>query len=80
VGGYDDEAEAGVVGRIRAAEVRDRALTGEDHQAGDGRIRAEVPDASRVARPRLTALRQAVGWREVLGPPVALGPPSEVDF
>jgi hypothetical protein len=77
---YDDEAEAVVVRRIRAAEVRDRALNREDHQAFDRRIRAEVPDATRVARPRLTALRQAIVWREILGPPVALRPPSEVDF
>ena len=73
---FDDEAEAIVQRRIRAAAERDRSLTKVDHQEFDSRIRA-VPDATRVARPKLDAIRKAIVWREILGPPVSLREPSD---
>jgi hypothetical protein len=68
---HDDEAEAIVQRRIRAAQERDRSLSKVDHAAFDSRFRA-VPDATRVAKPKNASLRQAIIWREILGPPVAL--------
>lgn len=73
---FDDEAEAIVQRRIRSAQERDRPLSKVDHRAFDSRVRA-VADATRVARPRLDALRKAIIWREILGPPVALRNPSD---
>jgi hypothetical protein len=72
---FDDEAEQIVQRRIRAAQERDRALSKADHQVFDAGIRA-VPDATRVARPKLESLRQAIVWREILGPPVSLRKPD----
>ena len=75
---FDDEAEAIVQRRIRAAAERDRALSKVDHQAFDSKVRA-VPDATRVARPGLDAIRKAIVWREILGPPVSLRRPSDAE-
>jgi len=66
----DDEAELIVQRRIREAEARNRSLTRADHQAFDTRIRAEprvvaTPDTRR-------SLREAIIWREILGPPKGL--------
>lgn len=68
---FDDEAEAVVQRRIRAAEARDRALNREDHQKFDREIRV-VPDNTRGARPNRPSIRQAIIWREILGPPLGL--------
>jgi hypothetical protein len=68
---FDDDAEALVQRRIAAAQARDRSLNREDHRKFDSRIRA-VPDHTRVARPKPPTLRQAIVWREILGPPVGL--------
>ena len=76
---FDDEAEAIVQRRIKAAQDRDRSLSRQDHAAFDQKIRA-VPDATRVTRPKLASLRQAIVWREILGPPISLRKPSDPEF
>jgi hypothetical protein len=68
---YDDRAEAASRARIEAARLRDEALNDADHAAFDRRIRAGGAAANRKA-PRRIALRDAVVWREILGPPVSL--------
>ena len=68
---YDDRAEAASRARIEAARLRDEALNEADHAAFDRRIRAGGAAANRKA-PRRIALRDAVVWREILGPPVSL--------
>lgn len=78
---HDDQAEALVQRRIAAAETRAGALTKADHIRFDQRIRTEpartTPAQRRVAAPvepgaPLTgnALRNAMIWSEILGPPV----------
>lgn len=74
LGGDQDALQAG---RVAYAESRNRALTGADHQRFDARIRAPqapVPSVEADAPPdaRLLRLRQAIIWREVLGPPIAM--------
>lgn len=66
-------AEALLAGRVRAAEARLTGRTRADHREFDERIR-RPPAAAAVPGPLLRAmsLRQAVMWREVLGPPRAL--------
>lgn len=56
--------------RLAAAEARTRGRSLVDHRRFDERIRRPAPMPA-PKRPR-PALRQAVIWREVLGPPVAL--------
>jgi hypothetical protein len=75
---FDDEAEAIAQRRIRSAAERDRTLSRADHKAFDSRIRA-VPDKTAVAKPEQISLRQAIIWREILGPPVALRDPNQPD-
>ncbi len=69
----DSGAEALVQRRIQAAAARNRALTDADHAEFDLRVKREAvkPPALRtlVARDRL---RNAMVWREILGPPLAL--------
>lgn len=74
LGGDQDALQAG---RVAYAENRSRALTVGDHQRFDARIRAPqapVPSVEADAPPddRLLRLRQAIIWREVLGPPIAM--------
>jgi hypothetical protein len=74
LGGDQDALQAG---RVAYAENRNRALTAADHQRFDARIRAPqapVPSVEADAPPdaRLLRLRQAIIWREVLGPPIAM--------
>jgi len=69
---FDDEAEAVVQRRIRAAQSRDKPLGREDHKVFDAKIRAVVADNTRVSRPSIASLKQAMVWREILGPPVSL--------
>jgi len=67
----DTEAEATVQRRIEAARARDRALGKADHRAFDAKIRQEVADHTAVRRYTPAQLRDAVVWREILGPPVS---------
>jgi hypothetical protein len=73
---HDDEAAALVQRRVAAAEERNRPLTLADHRAFDARIRQAPAKASSRARvaSRFSAeqIRQAIIWREILGPPIAL--------
>lgn len=71
----DDDAEAIVKRRIEAAEARNREWQESDHASFDRKIREAAP-APAMAKPR-ASLRQAMIWREVLGPPVALRPDDE---
>ena len=77
---HDDEAEAIVQRRILAAQERDRSLSRADHLAFDKKIRAVKPDNTRVAKPRPPSLRQAIVWREILGPPVSLRDRADSDL
>jgi hypothetical protein len=67
----DTEAEAIVQRRIEAARTRDRPLNKADHRAFDARIRPEDVDHTAVRRYTPAQLRDAVVWREILGPPVS---------
>lgn len=69
---YDEEAEQIIAGRRAAADARSGPQAAVDHAAFDQRIRQEPADktATRAADPR--RLREAVVWREILGPPVSL--------
>jgi hypothetical protein len=67
----DSEVEAIVQRRIEAARGRDRALGKADHKAFDAKVRREVADHTAVRRYTPAQLRDAVVWREILGPPVS---------
>ena len=67
----DTDAEAIVQRRIEAARARDHALGKADHKAFDARIRQEPADHTGVRRYTPAQLRDAVVWREILGPPVS---------
>jgi hypothetical protein len=68
----DDDAEQIEVRRIQAAAARDATRTKADHAEFDKKIRQEPAD--HTATPAYTArqLRDAVVWREILGPPTSL--------
>ena len=68
----DDEAGEIEVRRVQAAADRDAPRVRGDHVAFDQRIRQEP--AEHTASPGYTAqqLRDAIVWREILGPPVGL--------
>jgi hypothetical protein len=67
----DEVGAAAAARRIQEAEARNRPLAAADHRAFDERIRAgEVQDAG-APRFEKARLRQAVIWREILGPPKA---------
>jgi hypothetical protein len=70
---YDQDAGAEelVRRRIAAAERRSGALTKADHKAFDTRIRQEPADHTAVRRYTPAQLRDAIVWREILGPPVS---------
>ncbi len=68
----DDEAERIVARRMAAAEAQGRPLTKADHRAFDERIRQEVADKTATRGYTARQLRDAVVWREILGPPVSL--------
>lgn len=74
----DEGAGALVARRIANAEARSGPLTRADHRRFDQEIRAQPADATAVRVPTPAELRQAVVWRELLGPPLALrdDPPS----
>jgi len=62
--------------RVQYAEVRTQALTKADHTRFDTRIRetskVAIVDPGAPASERIKRLRQAIIWREVLGPPVSM--------
>ncbi|MCL4865879.1 MAG: hypothetical protein KJZ47_08300 [Gemmatimonadales bacterium] len=62
--------------RMKYADVRSKALTKADHDRFDARIRQPQVVAAVAESPpptaRMARLRQAIIWREVLGPPVAM--------
>jgi hypothetical protein len=68
----DDQAAEFETRRIQAAAARDHARTKVDHAAFDQRIRQEP--AEHTATPAYTTkqLRDAIVWREILGPPVSM--------
>jgi hypothetical protein len=68
----DDEAEAVEARRVAAAAARGGSLTRADHLAFDQRIRAEPADHTAVRGYTVQQLRDAVVWREILGPPKSL--------
>jgi hypothetical protein len=68
----DDEAERVVARRIAAAEAQRQPLTKAEHQAFDARIRQEPADKTATRGYTARQLRDAVVWREILGPPVSL--------
>lgn len=68
----DDEAEQIVARRMAAAEAQGRPLTKADHRAFDERIRQEAADKTATKGYTARQLRDAVVWREILGPPVSL--------
>jgi hypothetical protein len=68
----DDEAERIVARRTAAAEAQGKPLTKADHRAFDERIRQEAADKTATKGYTARQLRDAVVWREILGPPVSL--------
>jgi hypothetical protein len=73
----DDEAEAIVARRIAAAEANARPLGAADHMTFDARIRQQPADATAVKTYSMRRIRDAIVWREILGPPVSLKDPAE---
>lgn len=73
---YDDGAHEIVRQRRADAESRNRAWRPADHTAFDARIRAVQPppvpviDAAFTARLSTSQLRNAIVWKEILGPPL----------
>jgi hypothetical protein len=68
----DDEAEQIAARRIAAAEARSGPLTKADHFTFDQRIRQEPADHTGTTGFTAAKLRQAVVWKEILGPPLGL--------
>jgi hypothetical protein len=68
----DDQAEQIETQRIAAAAARDAPRSKSDHAEFDQRIRQEPADhtATRAYTPQ--QLRDAMVWREILGPPVSM--------
>jgi hypothetical protein len=72
----DEEIERVEAARIAAAEARSGALTAKDHRAFDARLKPQPADATAVRPPSPERLREAIVWREILGPPVSLRDPD----
>lgn len=68
----DQDAEQLVQQRIAAAASRDAAHSRADHLQFDQRIRQEPADQTSTPAYTARQLRDAVVWREILGPPVSL--------
>jgi hypothetical protein len=68
----DDEAEQIIQRRLAAAEGHLTPLSAADHQVFDQRIRQEPADKTATRAYTTKQLRNAVVWREILGPPVSL--------
>ena len=73
----DDEAERVVQQRLAAAEANLQPLSDADHQVFDQRIRQESADQTAARAYTARQLREAIVWREILGPPVSLRGESE---
>jgi hypothetical protein len=69
---HDDSAEAVVQRRIDAVEARNREHREVDHQAFHARIRVGEAAPGAAQRHTPSKLREAVIWREILGPPKGL--------
>ncbi|HEX2250237.1 MAG TPA: hypothetical protein VHH32_07795 [Gemmatimonadales bacterium] len=67
----DDEAASFEARRIAAAAARDHARTKADHAEFDERIRQEPADHTATRGFTPEQLRNAIIWREILGPPVS---------
>ena len=71
----DDDAEAIVQARIRAAEMRNRPHLEVDHRSFHERVMQQAakatPPGGEAARKGRERLRAAIVWREILGPPKA---------
>lgn len=68
----DDEAEATIQRRLAHSAARDHAHRSTDHKAFDKRIREPAPVEKTERRYPAAAMRDALVWREILGPPKAL--------
>jgi hypothetical protein len=68
----DDEAERVVARRLAAAAANLKPLSAADHQVFDQRIRQEPADQTATRAYTARQLREAIVWREILGPPVSL--------
>jgi hypothetical protein len=68
----DDEAERVVARRMAAAEENAAPRTRAERAALDARIRQEPADKTATRAYTTKQLREAVVWREILGPPVSL--------
>lgn len=68
----DDAGAAVVQRRLDEAEARNRPHAAVDHRAFDERIRAGEAQQAVAKRFDGDRLKQAVIWREILGPPKAL--------
>jgi hypothetical protein len=75
----DDEAEQVVQRRLAAAEANLKPLSESDHQVFDQRIRQEPADQTATRGYTARQLREAIVWREILGPPVSLRGESDPD-
>lgn len=73
---YDLEAAGLVASRTAAAEVTAQGRPAGAHRAFDDRIREVAAPVAQRTHP-LARLRTAMIWREILGPPVSLQPPTE---
>ena len=67
----DADGEQLVQRRITAASARDTARAKVDHVQFDERIRKEPADQTRTRGYTAQQLRDAIVWREILGPPVS---------
>jgi hypothetical protein len=68
---YDEAAEAVEQRRVAAAAARSGELTKADHARFDQKIRQQPADHTAVRRYTPAQLRDAIVWREILGPPVS---------
>lgn len=75
----DEQAEGVAARRIKAAAARDTARSAADHAEFEQRIRQEPADQTATRAYTVQQLRDAVVWREILGPPVSLRRQSEPD-
>lgn len=68
----DDEAEQVAARRATAAAAQGRPLTRAERLVFDPRIRPEPADETATRGYTARQLRDAVVWREILGPPISL--------
>ena len=67
----DADADQLLQRRATAAAARDTARSGADHLQFDERIRKEAADKTSTRGYTAKQLRDAIVWREILGPPVS---------